>query len=200
MNRFRQTWQETCSRLGVNPRQFAVLVAVLAVAVSGLGVRMLGGSRKPVRPVSASAKAGKVAAPAAREVVATGVATAAPAPVVTVDLRMQEACARDPFRGWDVPKAPVVAAAREPKAGQGEPEPGVLPGLVLKAIVPGELAVFGDQTVVKGQSLAVGEDAHARVAEIRHRSVVVLLDDRLIEVSLGAAATQVAKPAAGGFR
>ena len=41
-------WESACARLGVKPRQFAVLLAVTAVAVGALGVKgALKGNRAP---------------------------------------------------------------------------------------------------------------------------------------------------------
>ncbi|MFM7808005.1 MAG: hypothetical protein ACKPEA_08765, partial [Planctomycetota bacterium] len=62
----------------------------------------------------------------------------------------------------------------------------------------GELAVFGDQTVRKGQSVLVGDEGHARILEIGDRTVTVDFDGRMLEVALGAA-ERPGKPA-GGFR
>lgn len=200
MNRFRQTWNETCERLGVKPRQFAMLLVVLTVAVTALGIRMVGGGPRRVPQAAAvAAKPSKATTPAANEVRAVAMRQPSTPSAPVVEVSLEGECARDPFRAWDVPVAAAPRTQSEPRATSDGPEPGTLPGLVLRAVVRGELAVFGDQTVRQGQSLLVGDEGHARVVDIGDRTVTVRFDDRLIEVSLGAA-EKPAKPAAGGFR
>lgn len=196
MNRLRQTWLETCERMGVKPRQFAMLVGVLVVSVSALGFRMMASSsRAPKSEPVASAPAASATAEQIRAV-SLPQPVAAPAPVVEVSL--DQDCARDPFRAWDVPVAVPAQVAVQTRVATGQPEPGTLPGTVLRAVVKGELAVFGDQTVRKGQSVMVGDEGHARILEIGDRTVTVDFDGRMLEVALGAA-EKPGKPA-GGFR
>lgn len=201
MSRIQQTWNETCGRLGVKPRQFAALLAVLTVAVGALGMRAVSGSRRPAKAQSASTRSRPEATPAANEVRAVATRqVAAVSAEPTVEVSLEASCGRDPFKAWDAPVVAPVATAEAAGTGSGETETGTLPGLVLRAVVEGELAVLGDQTVRMGQRVAVGEEGHARVVAIGSRAVTVDFDGRRIEVPLGAMGEAARKPVTGGFR
>jgi hypothetical protein len=198
MSRLQQTWNETCERLGVKPRQFAVLLTVLTVAVSGLGLRMMMSGR-PSRAVAAASRPAKAATPVRASAPQPPVITPVAATMPVTEVSLESEPARDPFQAWDAP-AQVRVAEATPVVPDADVEPGVLPGMMLKAVVKGELAVIGDHTVRKGQSVLVGDQAHAKVMEIGDRSVTVLFEDRLIELALGGMPEKPAKAAAGGFR
>ncbi|NBX25600.1 MAG: hypothetical protein EBQ99_06055 [Planctomycetes bacterium] len=199
MNGFKHTWNETCERLGVKPKQFAALLAVLVVAVSVLGVRMMGGSRRAPKPQTVAARPAPAATPAHHEVRAVSMRKPEIPVGPVAEVSLHGSVARDPFRAWDAPATAVVREGAATRVASGTTEPGALPGLVLRAVVKGELAVFGEQTVRKGQSLMVGEEGLARVIEIGDRSVIVEFAGRSLEVWLGAAAEKPEK-LAGGFR
>jgi hypothetical protein len=206
MTDFSKPWKELCGRLGVQPKQFATLLTVMTVAVGGLGLKMaVGGPRKASAATTARARPAKPAAAAqaastqARIVV--GEAQTAPRKSASrrvIEVTLDRDPARDPFRPWGLPEP------SEPEAPRAAPvsaiaAPGYLPGVVLKAVVPGEMAVFGDQTVRQGDAVALPDGTFARVTSIRARTVTVDWNGRPLDVNFGSA-PQPKNPAPGGFR
>ena len=201
-----KAWKDLCGRLGVQPKQFATLLAVMLVAVGGLGVKMVaGGPRKAAAASTARARPPK-AAPAlaaaakqAREGTGESPSTQRkPASRRVIEVTMDRDPARDPFRPWGLPEAAVPAVQPAVRASASS-APGYLPGVVLKAVVSGELAVFGDQTVRVGDAVALPDGTFARVVEIRARTVTVDWNGRPLDVNFGSA-PQPKNPAPGGFR
>jgi hypothetical protein len=115
-----------------------------------------------------------------------------------VEVVLDREPARDPFRPWGLPETtePVAAPTVRPS---GDAAPGYLPGIVLKAVVAGEMAVFGDQTVRVGDPVALPDGTFARVTGIRARTVTVDWNGRALDVTFGSA-PQPKNPAPGGFR
>jgi len=214
---FRRSWQTLCSRLGVKPRPFAVLLAVMVLVVGGLLVRGMAGPRAPatvttVRAKATPAKGAATASTASNAVAAKspgkGARAAAagdagpsrrnPADMPVITLAMETSVARDPFLSWDVPvttPSPAVSAPMSTARG----EPGVLPDMPLRAVVKGEMAVFGAQTVRVGDAVGLPDGSFARVQAIADRSVCVQWQGRTIDVQLGAVASP-RESKAGGFR
>jgi hypothetical protein len=116
----------------------------------------------------------------------------------TVEMRFQRSASRDPFKPWNEP-APAPTTVTAKALVRSDAAPGVLPGLPLKAVVRGELAVFGDQTVRVGDAVALPDGSFARIRQIGDRSVTVDMDGRMVDVQFGASAGGKA-PTAGGFR
>jgi hypothetical protein len=206
MTDFSKSWKDLCGRLGVQPKQFATLLAVMVVAVGGLGIKMVaGGPRKAAAAATARTKPAKPApAPAAASTqarVVTGEAQPTPRKSASrrvIEVTMDRDPARDPFRPWGLPE-PTTPAAQPAVAAPTVAAPGYLPGVVLKAVVPGELAVFGDQTVRQGDAVALPDGSFARVTSIRARTVTVDWNGRPLDVNFGSA-PQPKNPAPGGFR
>jgi hypothetical protein len=211
---WKRQWQELCQRLGVQPQQFAVLIAVTVVGVGVLTLKSAFGPRTAGAAASTSAKSAasdKTASSAAQSrsetttpvakaaVVASTSAGAAPsASRHVVEMAFERAPARDPFKAWNVPE-PVPETVPARALVRSEAIPGVLPGLPLKAVVRGELAVFGDQTVRVGDAVGLPDGTFARIKAIGDRTVTVDHDGQLIDVQFGAGIAGKA-PAAGGFR
>jgi len=201
MTDFSKSWKDLCGRLGVQPKQFATLLAVMVVAVGGLGIKMVaGGPRKAARAKPAKAAPAPAAASTQARVV-TGEAQPTPRKSASrrvIEVTMDRDPARDPFRPWGLPE-PTTPAAQPAVAAPTVAAPGYLPGVVLKAVVPGELAVFGDQTVRQGDAVALPDGSFARVTSIRARTVTVDWNGRPLDVNFGSA-PQPKNPAPGGFR
>ena len=181
-------WGSACARLGVKPRQFAVLLSVTAVAVAALAAR---NALRPARPAKAAApvaEAAQRATPAER--------------LPVVELSLETRPARDPFRPFflladaaqDAGSAPVPAQA----GGAAAAAPGTAApaGLSLRAAIAGELAVVGEQTVGIGDELVDDAGRRFTVEEIHERRVV--LREGMRRTELGYA--QAAKAAAKGGR
>ena len=102
---------------------------------------------------------------------------------------------------WMLPEAapavmPSVASAAAPIVAT----PGALPGLPLKAVVRGELAVFGDQTARVGDAVALPDGSFAEIRGIGDRVVTVAWDGRTFDVRFGGSGSAGRAPAAGGFK
>jgi hypothetical protein len=203
---FSRSWKELCGRLGVQPKQFATLLAVMVVAVGGLGIKMAaGGPRKAAAASTTRAKPAKTAPAPATASTQARVVTGEAQPTQrksasrrVIEVTLDRDPARDPFRPWGVPE-PSEAPAQHAAPVSTIAAPGYLPGVVLKAVVPGELAVFGDQTVRQGDAVALPDGTFARVTAIRSRTVTVDWNGRPLDVNFGSA-PQPKNPAPGGFR
>ncbi len=197
-------WQSLCERLGVQPKQFATLLVVMTVAVGGLGIKYAFAPRSASAnaPASAKKKATRTAP------VATPAKAAAKTPVAATEaairsretvMTFERSPARDPFKAWDVPEAEPAKSLLSVPVVVETKGPGLLPGIVLKAVVRGELAVFGDQTVRVGDAISLPDGSFASVRAIADRSVTVEFGGREITVGFGAL-VQPKAPTSGGFR
>ena len=204
MSDLKSKWHATCARLGVKPKQFGALMAVLVVSVGGLGLKAMTGPRKAAAAVSAAAPAAPQAKAAPRaEISGKNGAKAAPnAPGArrAIECSLERVPARDPFRAWGLPE-PVAATAPVARPVT-DAEPGLLPGLPLRAVLRGELAVFGDQTVRPGDSISLPDGSFARVRAIGDRSVTVEWSGRNVDVMFGGGNAPAGgkAPSAGGFK
>lgn len=203
MPAMKQQWQDLCQRLGVQPKQFATMLVVLAVGVSALLVKGAFGTRgasaaatsrrkeAPAAPVASPSPADKTVATASTKIDAS-------TSMHVVEMKFERTVSRDPFKPWNAP-APVTETVPAKALVRSEATPGVLPGLPLKAVVRGELAVFGDQTVRVGDAVGLPDGTFARIRIIGDRTVTVDHDGQLIDVQFGAGIAGKA-PVAGGFR
>ncbi len=186
-------WEETCSRLGVKPKQFGILIAVCAVAVGALGAKTF---IKPRAAGAAVAKAPAAApAPAALPAASASAGTpeaAPPGSTRTIQLTLETRPARDPFRPFFLVAAPAAApgpAGASAATTTAAPAPK---GLVLKAIVAGELAVINDETLGVGDEILDPDGKAFVVEEIQERRVVLREGGRRAE--LGYAANSKKRP------
>ena len=207
-------WNDLCVRLGVKPKQFATLLAVLVVSVGGLSLKAMVGTRKaaasvaaaPVAAEKATAKSQpaqptRSAAPATAQKGGKspkGASASTPGVRRVIECSLESVPARDPFRAWGLPE-PVATSVPETRPVTGG-EPGVLPGLPLRAVLRGELAVFGDQTVRPGESVSLPDGSFARIRVIGDRNVAVEWNGRTVDVMFGAGSGAAKAPAAGGFK
>jgi hypothetical protein len=202
MPAWQRQWNDVCQRMGVQPRQFAILLAVLALGVGGLLVKSAFGPRAASASAAPIRKAPEAPAPVAKAETAIASNAATKQEPGTsrrvVEMAFERAPSRDPFKPWNAP-APVNETAPAKALVRLDATPGVLPGLPLKAVVRGELAVFGDQTVRVGDAVGLPDGTFARIKAIGDRTVTVDHDGQLIDVQFGAGIAGKA-PAAGGFR
>lgn len=191
----RARWEEACSRLGVKPRQFAVLLATCTVAIGALGAKTLLKPRGAAASVAAPAAARPDPSPAAAGD-APAPATAEPAAqnaLRTIPLALEVRPARDPFRPFFLVATPAPAA--------GQPDAASMPagpppkGLVLRAIVAGEFAVINDETLAVGDAVTDGDGTSYVIDEIQERRVVLREGGRRAE--LGYASTGKKRPQTG---
>ena len=153
-----RAWSACCERLGVQPRQFAVLVGTAMLAIGAL----------VARPAFQSVKrsATQDATPAVAEEVPAPAAHARPAAVLRCTL--EERPARDPFRTFVQPTG-IVAG----DAGPGMPLAAAPAGLVLRAVIAGELAAIGEHTVGIGGAVADAQGSEWTVVSIGERAVIL---------------------------
>lgn len=181
-------WSGMCDRLGVKPRQFAALLGVAAVAVGALAARSaLRPGRAPARPAVAAAAA---PAPAPR--------TAAPRmPVQAPELHVRPA--RDPFRPFFA-SAGAEAHAAEPGRGADGPLGRAPGGMVLKAIIAGEYAVIGNDTVAVGDEVSDADGRRYLVEAIHERRVVLRDGSGRSELGYSVGRAAQPRPAAAAGR
>ena len=188
-------WADLCARLGVKPRQFAALLAITAVAVGALGVKS---ALKPAKARAAAAAA--VAAKSGAPDEAAPDAGARSERGAVVELVLESRPARDPFRPFflsadAVPEPSAAGQAPAPAVAAAAPAPT---GLSLRAIIAGEYAVIGEQTVGVGDEVTDGEGRRFTVEAIHERRVVLREGGRRAE--LGYAMPGAARGAAKGVR
>lgn len=191
-NAFKARWEETCSRLGVKPKQFGILVAVCAVAIGALGAKTFlkpraAGAAVAMAPTAAPAPAAPIDPSAGH---AAG--TASPGAARTVQLTLETRPARDPFRPFFAVAAPAGAPGPAGAPVGTAPTAPAPKGLVLKAIVAGELAVINDETVGVGDEVLDPDGNAFVVEEIQERRVVLRAGGGRAE--LGYAATSKKRP------
>ncbi|MSR33489.1 MAG: hypothetical protein EXS12_01580 [Phycisphaerales bacterium] len=201
MNATQRQWNLLSQRLGVKPKQFAMLLGVLAVAVVGLGFRFAPRGSKPI-PQASNANPSTEIVPNQSQssdsratTIAYPSADSDPASRV-IEMTFDNAPLRDPFRAVGAPESETTRVAYAPVVTLTK-VPGLLPGLMLKAVIRGELAVFGDQTVRVGDAIALPDGTFASVRAIADRSVTVDYDGRVIEVCFGAASQSKATSIGG---
>ena len=180
-------WQQLCDRLGVKPKQFATLIAVATVSVGAVAA-------KSVLKPSKAAAAATVAAPAA-----AAAPRVADAPRARMELTLETRPARDPFRPFFM--VAEAAPAQGSTGGAASNVTGNAPapsGLLLRAIIAGEYAVIGEETVGVGDELVDGEGRRFTVEEIQERRVVLREGGRRAEIGYARIAAKGASaPAAG---
>lgn len=201
MNSIQRQWNLLSERLGVKPKQFAVLLGVLAIAVVGLGLKYApsGSQVMPqdsieIPSTNTAANQNQNSEPRVSAVSLAGVETSATAQII--EMTLDSTPSRDPFRAVGAPEVEATKVAYTPVVAPTK-TPGLLPGMVLKAVIRGELAVFGDQTVRIGDAIALPDGTFASVRAIADRSVTVEYDGHMIEVCFGAAGQAKTNPVGG---
>jgi hypothetical protein len=201
MNAAQQQWNLLSERLGVKPKQFGLLLGVLAVAVVALGLKYAPRGSQTIPQASVAnlstdiAENQSQASNSRATTVAYSSADSEPASRV-IEMSFDNNPARNPFRAVSAPEVEPTKVAYAPVVAPTK-TPGLLPGMILKAVIRGELAVFGDQTVRVGDAIALPDGTFASVRAIADRSVTVDYDNRVIEVCFGAASQSKAASANG---
>ena len=201
MNATQQQWNLLSERLGVQPKQFAVLLGVLAIAVGGLGFKFAprpaqkSSQVSVAKPITGVAPNKSKAIDSHATTVSYSGADSEPASRV-IEMSFDNNPARNPFKIVSAPEVEATKVAYTPVVAPTK-MPGLLPGMMLKAVIRGELAVFGDQTVRIGDAIALPDGTFASVRAIADRSVTVDYDNRVIEVCFGAASQSKAASANG---
>jgi len=178
-------WQQLCDRLGVKPKQFATLIAVATVSVGAMATKAV---FKPSKAAASVAVVAEEPAAAPRIV---------DAPRARIELTLETRPARDPFRPFfmvaDAAPAPGSTGGTASSVTGNAPAPS---GLLLRAIIAGEYAVIGEETVGVGDELVDGEGRRFTVEEIQERRVVLREGGRRAELGYArVAATGASAPA-----
>ena len=179
-------WQQLCDRLGVKPKQFGTLIAVATVSVGAVAAKSM------LKPAKAAASVAVVApAPAAAPRIVD-------APRARMELTLETRPARDPFRPFFM--VAEAAPAQGSTGGTASNVTGNAPapsGLLLRAIIAGEYAVIGEETVGVGDELVDGEGRRFTVEEIQERRVVLREGGRRAEIGYARIAAKGASAPAG---
>jgi hypothetical protein len=180
-------WQQLCDRLGVKPKQFATLIAVATVSVGAVAAKSM------LKPAKAGASVAVVAAaPAAAPRIVD-------APRARMELTLETRPARDPFRPFFM--VAEAAPAQGSTGGNASNVNGNAPapsGLLLRAIIAGEYAVIGEETVGVGDELVDGEGRRFTVEEIQERRVVLREGGRRAEIGYARIAAKGASASSAG--
>ena len=180
-------WQQLCDRLGVKPKQFATLIAVATVSVGAVAAKSM------LKPAKAAASVAVVAAaPAAAPRIVD-------APRARMELTLETRPARDPFRPFFM--VADAAPAQGSTGGTASNVTGNAPapsGLLLRAIIAGEYAVIGEETVGVGDELVDGEGRRFTVEEIQERRVVLREGGRRAEIGYARIAAKGASASSAG--
>lgn len=180
-------WQQLCDRLGVKPKQFATLIAVATVSVGAVAAKSM---LKPAKAAASVAVA--AAAPAAAPRIVD-------APRARMELTLETRPARDPFRPFFM--VAEAASAQGSTGGAASNVTGNAPapsGLLLRAIIAGEYAVIGEETVGVGDELVDGEGRRFTVEEIQERRVVLREGGRRAEIGYARIAAKGASASSAG--
>lgn len=179
-------WQQLCDRLGVKPKQFATLIAVATVSIGAMATKAV------FKPAKAAAS---LAVVAAAPVAAPRIVDA---PRARMELTLETRPARDPFRPFFM--VAEAAPAQGSTGGTASNITGNAPapsGLLLRAIIAGEYAVIGEETVGVGDELVDGEGRRFTVEEIQERRVVLREGGRRAEIGYARIAAKGASAPAG---
>ncbi len=181
-------WHQLCDRLGVKPKQFATLIAVATVSVGAMATKAV------FKPSKAAASVAVVAAEPA---------TAAPrivdAPRARIELTLETRPARDPFRPFFMvaEAAPAQGSTGGSTAQNVTGNAAAPSGLLLRAIIAGEYAVIGEETVGVGDELVDGDGRRFTVVELQARRVVLRVGGRRAELGYARIAAKGASAPAG---
>ena len=201
MNAAQQQWNLLSERLGVKPKQFGLLLGVLAVAVVVLGLKYAPRGSQTIPQVATATSSTSIPTNQSQAIdsrattVAYSGADSEPASRV-IEMSFDNNPARNPFKAVSAPEVEATKVAYTPVVAPTK-TPGLLPGMILKAVIRGELAVFGDQTVRVGDAIALPDGTFASVRAIADRSVTVDYENRVIEVCFGASGQSKAASANG---
>jgi len=179
-------WHQLCDRLGVKPKQFATLIAVATVSVGAMATKAV---FKPSKAAASVAVVAEEPAAAPRIV---------DAPRARIELTLETRPARDPFRPFFMvaEAAPAQGSTGGGTAQSVTGNAAAPSGLLLRAIIAGEYAVIGEETVGVGDELVDGEGRRFTVEEIQERRVVLREGGRRAELGYArVAATGASAPA-----
>ncbi|MBM4110192.1 MAG: hypothetical protein FJ254_02385 [Phycisphaerae bacterium] len=169
MSAVSSTWNEWCSKLGVNPKQFALLGGVAIAAVGLLMFKVAG----PAKPAKASA--------AKPDAVASAPEPARPKPVEFV---LEEHPSGNPFAPLNFSASNAVRQAR---SGEGAPvaSPAAPAAFDLTATLSGEFAVINGRTVRRGDAVTEPSTGISWVVrEIGLRHAELESDGRVVRIAL----------------
>lgn len=186
-------WNEVCERLGVKPKQFAVLVGATAIAVGALGTKSIINSKRTPRARPAAA-----ASTAPQDPQADGVdgpqpggtwSTGGGPRTATVRCELQVRPARDPFKPFFLVQESASAESGSGAApgSPSSPTAAAPAGLSLRAVIAGEYAVVGEDTVGVGGTAVDADGVSWTVEEIHERHVIVSDGARRAQLGYGQA-------------
>jgi hypothetical protein len=121
------------------------------------------------------------------------------APRARMELTLETRPARDPFRPFFM--VAEAAPAQGSTGGTASNVTGNAPapsGLLLRAIIAGEYAVIGEETVGVGDELVDGEGRRFTVEEIQERRVVLREGGRRAEIGYARIAAKGASASSAG--
>ena len=180
-------WNALCARLGVKPRQFAMLCGAMALVVAVVPIKSaLKPARASAAPV-ATASATPVPAPAAAGAKPNAPATARPAlsaasiPEELLAPAPEFNLAHLPLRNPFMSLAPTAPGAANP--GSAMPAPV---DIRLQATMDDDYAIINGRTLMRGQSMVDGKTGRSwTLVEVASRRVRLSCDGVMYEARIG---------------
>jgi hypothetical protein len=169
MSAISSTWNDLCSKLGVNPKQFAMLGGV-AIAAIGLLMFKVAGPAKPAKAAAAKPGPASIAL--------------APALPKAIEFVLEEHPSGNPFAPLDfsAPAAIQKAQGGTPLANAAASEPM---GFDLTATLSGEFAVINGRTVRRGDVVTEASTGISWIVrEIGLRHAELESDGRSVRIAL----------------
>lgn len=174
----RSGYDAFCSRLGVKPKQFSILLAITILATGGLGVRMF---LKP-RAATAATATDKKRPAAASKGDSTEKTSSGPTLSETLDpleIVLDTRPSRNPFQPFFLYQPDQKAGGASAAAAPVQAAPK---GLTLQAVMKGELAVINGETYAVGDAILDTDGKEFVITEILERTVHVRQGSHTTEV------------------
>lgn len=177
-------WNALCNRLGVQPKQFGFLLAATSLTVAALAAKTV---FKPAKASASSSLRAEAAAP-------TNTPALVAATRQRVELVLESRPQRDPFRPFFISPDAIPGAVPSSAVIANSPAPA---GLHLRAIIAGEFAVIGEETVAVGDEVTDNDGHRFVVEEIQERRVVLRDGGRRAELGYASTGRMSEKSAKG---
>ena len=166
-------WNALCARLGVKPRQFAMLCGAMTLVVAAVPIKSaLAPARASAAPAAATAARAAAAVPAV-SAAAIPEELLAPAP----EFNLAHLPLRNPF----VSLASTAPGAANPAAAMPAPA-----DIRLQATMDDDYAIINGRTLMRGQSVTDGKTGRMwTLVEVASRRVRLSCDGVIYEARIG---------------
>ena len=179
-------WNDLCARLGVKPKQFAMLCGAMALVVA---IVPLKSALKPARASAAPAAAASAAMPGATAVAAIASPASPARPALSVASIPEDLLAPAPeFNLAHLPlRNPFMSlAASAPGAAHPASAMPAPADIVLQATMDSDYAIINGRTLLRGQSVTDSKTGRSwTLVEVASRRVRLSCDGVVYEARIG---------------